>query len=135
MVSRSSIKVNRAPDLTLWATVVAECLGQPPDTSLSLASAVAGIAARAKARRLGITEEWDHAKDAKAAALDRAQDTAHLLGKKIRLTHDADDVVLAEGEGRPAPAAPQAYVTKTFGEHLVGHLPRTVPFLWVSAGR
>ena len=28
-------------------------------------------------------------------------------------------MVLAEGEGKPAPAAPvQAYVTKAFGEHL-----------------
>src|SRR3954471_23555151 len=113
------LPVNRAPVLTLWAAVVAERLGHPPDTALSLASAVAGTAARAKARRLGITEERDHAKDAKAAAPARAQDTAQLLGKKIRLTHDANGVVLAEGEGKPAPAAPvRAYVTKAFGEHL-----------------
>ena len=93
MASRSSIKVNRAPVLTLWAAVAAEHLGHPPDTALSLASAVAGTAARAEARRLGITEERDHAKDAQTAAPDRAQDTAQLLRKKIRLTHDADGVV------------------------------------------
>ena len=117
--SHSPIRVNRAPVLTLWAAVVAERLGHPPDTALSLASAVAGTAARAKARRLGITEERDPAKDAKAAAPARAQDTAQLLGKKIRLTHDADRVVLAEGEGKPAPAAPvQAYVTRAFGANL-----------------
>src|SRR6478672_8109860 len=110
------IRVNRAPVLTLWAAVVAGRLGHPPDTALSLASAVAGTAARAKARRLGFSEERDHAK---AAAPARAKDTAQLLGKKIRLTHDANGVVLAEGEGKPAPAAPvQAYVTKAFGEHL-----------------
>jgi hypothetical protein len=86
MPSHSTIKVNRAPVLTLWAAVVAERLGHPPDTALSLASAVAGTAARAKARRLGIAEERDHAKDAHAAAPARPQDTAHLLGKKIRLT-------------------------------------------------
>jgi hypothetical protein len=45
------IRVNRAPVLTLWAAVVAEHLGHPPDTALSLASAVAGTAARAKASR------------------------------------------------------------------------------------
>jgi hypothetical protein len=55
----ATIKVNRAPVLTLWAAVVAERLGHPPDTALSLASAVAGTAARAKARRLGIAEERD----------------------------------------------------------------------------
>jgi hypothetical protein len=35
------------------------------------------------------------------------------------LTHDADGVVLAEGEGKPAPAAlVQAYVAKAFEDHL-----------------
>jgi hypothetical protein len=50
------VRVNRAPVLTLWAAVVAERLGYPPETALSLAGAVAGTAARAKARRLGIEE-------------------------------------------------------------------------------
>jgi hypothetical protein len=111
------IRVNRAPVLTLWASVVAERLGHPPDTALSLASAVAGTAARAKARRLGIAEEQDRAKDGTAAKL---QETTRLLGKDVRLTHDADGVVLADaGEGKPAPAAPvAAYIAKAFGSRL-----------------
>ena len=111
------LRVNRAPVLTLWAAVVAERLGHPPDTALSLASAVAGTAARAKARRLGISEERDRAKDAAPAT---PLDTARLLGKSVRLTHDADGVVLADaGEGRPAPAAPVgAYIAKAFGGRL-----------------
>jgi hypothetical protein len=68
MTKASPIKVNRAPILTLWATLVAERLGHPPETALSLGSAVAGTAARAKARRLGIAEEKDHAKDRADAA-------------------------------------------------------------------
>ncbi|MEN0076567.1 MAG: hypothetical protein AAGC69_19440 [Paracraurococcus sp.] len=119
MTHSPPIKVNRAPVLTLWAAVVAERLGHPPDTALSLASAVAGTAARAKARRLGIAEEKDHAKDAHAAAPAKPQDTTELLGRRIRLTHDKDGVVLAEGEGKPAPAAPvRAYVARAFGSHL-----------------
>ncbi len=111
------IRVNRAPVLTLWAAVVAARLGHPPDTALSLASAVAGTAARAKARRLGIAEQRDHGKD---AAPGKPQDTARLLGKDVRLTHDADGVVLAAaGEGKPAPAAPvAAYIAKAFGGRL-----------------
>ncbi len=111
------LRVNRAPVLTLWAAVVAERLGHPPDTALSLASAVAGTAARAKARRLGISEERDHVKDAAPAT---PVDTARLLGKSVRLTHDADGVVLADaGGGKPAPAAPvRAYIAKVFGGHL-----------------
>jgi hypothetical protein len=35
------LHVNRAPVLTLWATVVAGHLGHPPDTALILGRAVA----------------------------------------------------------------------------------------------
>jgi hypothetical protein len=115
--ARTPIRVNRAPVLTLWAAVVAERQGHPPETALSLASAVAGTAARAKARRLGLAEEKDRKRD---AAPERPQDTTQLLGRKIRLAHDADGVVLADaGDGKPAPAAPvAAYIAKAFGKHL-----------------
>lgn len=114
---RAPIRVNRAPVLTLWAAVVAERLGHPPDTALSLASAVAGTAARAKARRLGIAEDRDRAAD---AAPMKPQATTRLLGRDIPLTHDDDGVVLADaGNGKPAPAAPAAaYVAKAFGSVL-----------------
>jgi hypothetical protein len=113
------IRVNRAPVLTLWAAVVAERLGHPPDTALSLASAVAGTAARAKARRLGIAEDRDRTAD---AAPMKPQATTRLLGRDIPLTHDDDGVVLADaGNGKPAPAAPAAaYVAKAFGSMLGG---------------
>ncbi len=52
-----AIRVNRAPVLTLGATVVAERLGYPLDTPLTLGRAVCGSSARAKARRLGIADE------------------------------------------------------------------------------
>jgi hypothetical protein len=45
--------VNRAPVLTLWAAVVAERLGHPTDTALTLGRAVAGSAARVKAATSG----------------------------------------------------------------------------------
>ena len=45
------VLVNRAPVLTLWAAVVAERLGHPADTALTLGATVAGTAAHAKARR------------------------------------------------------------------------------------
>jgi hypothetical protein len=35
------IPVNRAPVLTLWATVVAERLGHPPETTLTVGRFVA----------------------------------------------------------------------------------------------
>ena len=112
------VRVNRAPVLTLWAAVVAERLGHPPDTALSLAGAVAGTAARAKARRLGIAEDRDGGKDGSAPTKPR--ETVRLLGRDVPLTHDTDGVVLADaGGGKPAPAAPgAAYVAKAFGGRL-----------------
>ena len=43
-----TIRVNRAPVLTLWAAVVAERLGFDRDTALTLGQAVAGLSAHAK---------------------------------------------------------------------------------------
>jgi hypothetical protein len=65
------IRVNRAPVLTLWAAVVAERLGYPPETALTLGRFVEGSSARAKARRLGIIEEKQDTEErhAKAAEL------------------------------------------------------------------
>ncbi|MFC7477034.1 hypothetical protein ACFQS7_21895 [Dankookia sp. GCM10030260] len=108
------IRVNRAPVLTLWAAVVAERLGHPPDTALSLASAVAGTAARAKARRLGLAEE--HHGDAPAPP---PRQTVRLLGREVPVTETAEGLLAADPDGKPArPAAVKAYVTRAFGERL-----------------
>ncbi len=61
------IRVNRAPVLTLWAAIVAEQLGHPWETALTLGRAVAGSSAQAKARRLGIAEEKSGGKEADLA--------------------------------------------------------------------
>jgi hypothetical protein len=110
------IKVNRAPVLTLWAAVVAERLGHPRDTALSLASHVAGTAAHAKARRLGLVEDTGQHE----AAAAKPKETTRLLGRDVPLAHDTDGDVLADaGNGKPAPAAPiAAYVSRAFGQHL-----------------
>lgn len=49
-----TITINRAPVLTLWATVVAKRLGFKQDEALTLGRAVAGLNAQSKGRRLGI---------------------------------------------------------------------------------
>src|SRR3954470_24274835 len=51
-----TIRVNRAPVLTLWATLVAERLGFDRDAALTLGRAVAGTGAQRKGRALGIYE-------------------------------------------------------------------------------
>ncbi len=52
--SSSAILINRAPVLTLWASVVAERLGYDVEASLTMGKAVAGLNAQSKGRMLGI---------------------------------------------------------------------------------
>src|SRR5512145_924843 len=56
-MASKKIKINRAPVLTLWVTVVAERLGYEEETALTLGKAVAGLNAQSKGRKLGIYEE------------------------------------------------------------------------------
>src|SRR3954470_13104780 len=115
-MSACPVRVNRAPVLTLWAAVVAERLGYPPETALSLASAVAGTAARAKARRLGLAEERAEASPASHARRHR---TLRLLGREIPVTETEQGLLAAEPDGKPAkPGAVAAYVARAFGQRL-----------------
>jgi hypothetical protein len=56
-MANKKIKINRAPVMTLWATIVAERLGYDKATALTLGKAVTGLNAQSKGRRLGIYEE------------------------------------------------------------------------------
>ena len=64
----TTIHINRAPVMTLWAAVVAERLGYARDEALTLGRAVAGMNAQAKALRLGIREPSEPGQKPKRAA-------------------------------------------------------------------
>jgi hypothetical protein len=116
----SSILVNRAPVLALWAAVVAERLGHPPNTALTLGRAVAGSAARVKARNIG-RDERTADRDAETPRLAEIHVTApaFLLGKTIRLLPDDSGELRAADGDRPAdPAAVERYIVKAFGARL-----------------
>jgi hypothetical protein len=80
-----SITINRAPVLTLWATVVAQRLGFDEDEALTRGKAVAGLNAQVRGRRLGI--------------LKPHEEKPSTSRKK-----DHDERFLIEVCGRPAPA-------------------------------
>src|SRR5580658_9660690 len=100
------IRVNRAPVLTLWATVVAERLGYPPETALTLGRFVAGSSARAKARRLGISDEKQDAEErhARAGELKPRRQTVRLPGRDIPVLAADDGTLRAKDDGKPASA-------------------------------
>jgi hypothetical protein len=108
-----------SPVLTLWAAVVAERLGHPSDTALTLGRAVAGSAARAKARAIG-REEQQADRNADTPRLREEHVTApvFLLGNSIRLLPNADgELRAADGEQPSDPAAVERYLAKAFGDH------------------
>ena len=112
------IRVNRAPVLTLWAATVAEALGHAEDTALTLGSVVAGTAARAKARRLGILEERDDSEKPERP-LPTVKQAVRLLGRDISVMRDKDGNMAAVRDGRPqSAAAVRGYVARAFGDRL-----------------
>ena len=54
-MTANKILINRAPVLTLWASVVAERLGFKHDEALSLGKAVAGLTAQSKGHGWGFS--------------------------------------------------------------------------------
>lgn len=126
-----SLSVNRAPVLTLWASVVAERLGYPRDTALTLGRAVAGSTARLKIRIIG-REHW---KSPDPEILPRRDEDptalVFLLGKTIRLLPDANGELRAAFRALPVaglevtdeflpanPAEVERYLARAFGNHL-----------------
>ena len=79
------VVVNRAPVLTLWAAVVAERLGHPAETALTLCRAVAGSAARVKARNIGREErKADRDADTPRLAVQHITAPVFLLERRWR---------------------------------------------------
>src|SRR5918911_2824297 len=103
-----TIKVNRAPVLTLWAAVVAERLGFDRDEALTLGRAVAGMSAAMKGRALGLFEPADpHAVEAerRKAAPEGEEVHIRLLGRPVPAVRTKDGLRAAEN-GKPGdPAA------------------------------
>ncbi len=109
------IKINRAPVLTLWATIVAERLGYDHKTALTLGKAVAGLNAQSKGQRLGIFEKPKEKplKISRKAEKPR-QDTVLLLGRAIPVR--GQRAILKD---EPiSPDSVEKYLSQKFGEDL-----------------
>jgi hypothetical protein len=114
---REVVFVNRAPVLTLWASVVAERLGYDRDAALSLGKALAGLNAQSKGRRLGIckppeTVEGEPPKKARRGE----QFWVDLLGRAIPATRTAGGVRAVEGDRPIEPAGVERYLQGKFGD-------------------
>jgi hypothetical protein len=119
-----TIRVNRAPVLTLWATVVAERLGFDHDAALTLGRAVAGSSAQMKGRALGIYEPSEEppskmAEERRQRFKPDEPFGVRLLGWTIPAIRTPDGIRAMEKDSRPASAASvERYLASKFGDHL-----------------
>lgn len=113
------IKINRAPVLTLWATVVAERLGYDKETALTLGKAVAGLNAQSKGRRLGIYEEkTEEDKKEEEKKKEKPVKFVPLLGRGIPATKTPQGLRAAIKGEEIDPRGVEKYLKQKFGDDL-----------------
>ena len=118
----SIVKVNRAPVLTLWAAVVAECQGYDPDTALTLGRAVAGLNAQSKGRMLGIFGEPkapEKGGPPKRTGLGE-EFWVQVCGRPVPAKNTEDGIRAVVKDKPIEPDKTQAYLEKAFGDCLPG---------------
>ena len=115
----ATIKINRAPVLTLWAVVVAERLGFDHEEALTLGRAVAGLNAYSKGVALGLFEPTPASvKEQRKKARPAGSFQIALLGRAVPAVHTPDGV-RATAKDRPiAPASVERYLESKFGDSL-----------------
>jgi len=116
----TTISINRAPVLTLWAAVVAERLGFDRDEALTLGRAVAGLNAQSKGRRLGI---FAPAKRGEPAARRKSLKPGEglvieLMGRAVPAVRTKEGLRAVEKDKPSTPESVARYLEGKFGEHL-----------------
>lgn len=117
-MAKKTISINRAPVLTLWATVVARRLGFRKDEALTLGKAVAGLNAQSKGRRLGIFKP--HEKKAKEAREQKRDERFYIeiCGRAVPAV-STDEGVRAVVKNHPIDSGSvERYLEGKFGDDL-----------------
>ena len=118
-MARQIIKINRAPVLTLWATVIAERLGFRRAEALTLGRAVAGLNAYSKGVALGLFHPSprklkEQRKNRKGGRRIRIA----LLGRAVPVTRTPAGLHALSGGRQITPQSVKAYLHNKFGDHL-----------------
>jgi len=115
-----TIKINRAPVLTLWAAVVAERLGYDKETALTLGKAVAGLNAQSKGQSLGIYKKKSAEEKEKETQKQKPVkvEFVELMGRGISLTKTSHGFrAVIKGE-EIDPQSVEKYLQQKFGDDL-----------------
>jgi hypothetical protein len=114
----TSISINRAPVLTLWAAVVARRLGFAEDEALTLGKALAGLNAYSKGRRLGLFKPHEE-KAKKARQKERGQRFwVEVLGRPVPATNTDEGIRAVRGSKPLGPDSVRRYLEDKFGDEL-----------------
>jgi hypothetical protein len=115
-----TVRVNRAPVLTLWGAVVAERLGYGRKTALTLGKAVAGLSAQAKGRRLGVIHEApEDEKKRRARARAKAGVTSvEVMGRRIPVIRTQEGLRAVRDHTPEDPAVVERYLESKLGDSL-----------------
>lgn len=114
----TTISINRAPVLTLWAAVVAKRLGFHWDESLSLGKALAGLNAQSKGRRLGIYKPHEEKTNAARTRERGEQFWIELCGRSVPAKNTAHGIRAVSRRAVVTAESAEAYLETKFGDHL-----------------
>jgi hypothetical protein len=119
-VTGSTLTINRAPVMTLWAVVVAERLGYRRDEALTLGRAVAGLNAQTKGRRLGIFEPGSEGagKPGPKSESKIAKVEIELLHRAVPAVRTPKGLRALDRDRVVEPEAVERYLESKFGRHL-----------------
>jgi hypothetical protein len=118
----TTIEINRAPVLALWASVVAERLGFARDEALSLGKALSGLNANTKAQALGL-----HGRSASRRTASRAGhkkraegETVYveLMGRAVPAQQTSDGLRAVNRDRVVTTESVERYLEGKFGEGL-----------------
>jgi hypothetical protein len=118
-MTREVVQVNRAPVLTLWASVVAERLGYDHAAALSFGKALAGLNAQSKGRRLGLYKPAERPEGVPPKKARVGEEFwVELLGRPIPAVQTDRGVRAVSGDRPIEPAGVERYLEGKFGEAL-----------------
>jgi hypothetical protein len=118
-----TIKINRAPVLTLWGVIVAERLGYTHDEALTLGKAVAGLTAQSKGQRLGIYTKAEAELDARASKKPKEHHPGEafwveVVGRRVPAVQTEQGLRATNEDVTIDPKSVERYLEKKFGTRL-----------------
>lgn len=122
MGEADTILINRAPVLTLWASIVAERLGYDRDTALTMGKAVAGLNAQSKGRMLGIfgpSQAPEEGGPPRKVGLGEEY-WVEVCGRGVPMKHTQDGPRAVVKDKPISPEKVEEYIAKKFGDDLTG---------------